>query len=100
MDAATLILVIAAVCIAFWTGSRWRHNRRTWADHRKARTDEKRLRKLRWLTFRAVTLALFVTTIYFCLTGTITLHIGGHDKTVPAEVRSPATPSPSPHKSR
>jgi ABC-type dipeptide/oligopeptide/nickel transport system permease component len=71
MGPATLILVIFAVLIAFWAGSRWRHNRRTWADHKLTVGGVKSLRKLRWVTLKAALVALVATLLYLVGTGAI-----------------------------
>ncbi len=97
MNAATLILVIAASFIAFWTGSRWRYNKLAWADHRVARAKERTLRKLRWITLRTAIVAIVVLAIWLIGIGAITLPIRtGH--TVPAG-NVHTRPSPQPDKS-
>jgi ABC-type Fe3+ transport system permease subunit len=99
MTGATLILVLAGVIIAFWAGGRWRRNAKTWADHRTAKAARNTLKKTRWVTFRAVTIALFVLVVYLFATGAISLHLGSNHDAVPAQVGNPTTPSPTAHRS-
>jgi ABC-type Fe3+ transport system permease subunit len=71
MGSATILVVLIAVIVAFWAGSRWRHNTRTWSDYRGAKAGMKSLRKLRWLTLKAALLAVAVTVVYLVGTGAI-----------------------------
>jgi heme/copper-type cytochrome/quinol oxidase subunit 2 len=89
MQPATLVLVIAGAVLAFLAGSAWRHNRRTWADHRGAKAGEKALRKLRWFTLKAALAAGAATLLYLVATGSVAIH-GSHQ--VPAR---DGTPSPT-----
>jgi hypothetical protein len=90
----SLVLIILGVVLAFWAGSRWRHHTRTWADHKGAVAGEKKLRKLRWVTLRAALIALVATFAYLLANGTVAVH-GVRDGQVPADLRSPASPSAS-----
>jgi ABC-type Fe3+ transport system permease subunit len=80
MGPATVVLVIIAVVIAFWAGDRWRHNKRTWADHKLTSDGLKSLRKLRWVTFKAAVAAIVATLLYLAATGAISFagrnHVG------------------------
>ena len=102
MTAATFILVIAGVYLAFRAGGRWRHNKLAWADAKATKIKWQLLKKLRWATLRASALAAVVLVVYLFFSGMISLHIG-HDDTVPAEVGHSTTPTPhksaTPHKS-
>jgi ABC-type Fe3+ transport system permease subunit len=71
MTSATLILVLFATGLAFWTGSRWRHNARTWSDTRAAKTGWKKMKKTRWVTLKAVGIASAATFVYLLGTGVI-----------------------------
>jgi hypothetical protein len=71
MGSTTVILVAIAGVIAFWAGSRWRHNARTWADTRGAKTGWKTLKKTRWLTLKAAVIAVAAAVIYLVGTGAI-----------------------------
>jgi hypothetical protein len=101
MDDATLVLVIAAVAIAFWAGSRWRHNKRTWSDYQVAKSATKTLQKKRWVTFKAALLAIAATMVYLFATGAITLGAAdGRGGATPANMKHPSpSPSHSPERS-
>ncbi|HEY1484513.1 MAG TPA: hypothetical protein VGF84_00335 [Micromonosporaceae bacterium] len=71
MGAATEVLVVIAAVIAFWAGSRWRHNARTWADHKATADGLKALAKLRWVTLKAALVAVVATIAYLVATGAI-----------------------------
>jgi hypothetical protein len=96
MTAATFILVIAGVYLAFRAGGRWRHNKLAWADAKATKVKWQVLKKFRWVTLRASLVAALVLVIYLFVSGAISLHIG-HDDAVPAQVGH--TTKPSPHKS-
>jgi ABC-type Fe3+ transport system permease subunit len=89
------VLLVFAVGIAFWAGSHWRHNRRTWSDHRKARADERTLRRRRWLTLRLAFVACAFLLIYLIVTGRLFIGITP-DPAVPNQVGVPShVPAPS-----
>jgi cell division septal protein FtsQ len=92
MNAATFIFVIAAIYLAFRAGSSWRHNSRTWTDHRKAKADAKKFRELRWVTAKVAVVSAFVLAIYLIVMGAITLPISKSDKTVPASINQSTSP--------
>jgi len=92
MGSTTLVLVIIAIVVAFWTGSRWRHHARTWADHKGAKVATKDLRKLRWVTLKGALVAIGVTFLVLLGTGAITV-------ASPDAGHKPATVTPSVHKS-
>ncbi|MBO0868360.1 MAG: hypothetical protein J2P15_07315 [Micromonosporaceae bacterium] len=83
------VLLVIAAGIAFWAGSHWRHNRRTWSDHRKARADERALRTRRWLTLRVAVGAGALILLYLLVTGAFAA--GGIDRpVVPSKVDAPS----------
>jgi len=95
MGPVTLLLVLIGVVIAFWAGSRWRHHRRTWSDHRSTRALEKTMRKTRWVTFRAALVAVAATFVYLLGTGSISFaHRPAHQSRPGTGTRS-AHPYPS-----
>jgi hypothetical protein len=97
MGTVTFILMLLAVYLAFRAGSRWRHHTRTWSDHKVAAATEKRLRKLRWVTFTAAVGAALIVFIYLTVTGTTLDAL--YRKAIPAKKATPAssaTPSAKP----
>ena len=95
MNPGTLLLIIFAVIIAFWAGSRWRHHTRTWKDHKGAVAGEKTLRALRWVTLRAAAVAASIVLLYLIATGAVSF-AGFGGKAKPAGVHN-ASPTPSAH---
>ena len=71
----TLGLVILGAVIAFAAGSRWRHNKRTWADHRLARTSKATYGRLRWTTLTVA--AGFIVLLAAYLIGLARMAVGG-----------------------
>jgi hypothetical protein len=96
MNPGTLLLIIFAVIIAFWAGSRWRHHTRTWKDHKGAVAGEKSLRALRWVTLRAAAVAAAAVLFYLLATGAVSF-AGLDGKAKPAAVHD-ASPTPGAHK--
>jgi hypothetical protein len=91
----TVWIVFGTVVIAFWAGSRWRHNTRTWADHREAHGKANDLRVLRWVAFRAMAVAIIALAIW----------VVGVARTLPLKPHQPVpatanhtTPPPQRHK--
>jgi ABC-type Fe3+ transport system permease subunit len=64
MSPVGLVLLFVGAIIAFWAGSRSRHNSRTWSDHKATRAAEQTLRKRRWATLGAALLAIFVLVLF------------------------------------
>ena len=92
MSPATVFLAIVAAVIAFWAGSRWRHNKRTWADHKLTAEGLRSLRKLRWVTLKAAVAAIVATLLYLAATGAISF--ASLDRsTAPSHAPSSARPS-------
>jgi hypothetical protein len=95
MTAATLILVIIGIYVAFRAGARWRHNKIAWSDTRVAKGKWQAAKKFRWVTLRAAGLAAAVLVLYLAASGALSLHLGRHDgDAVPADVGHTSTPSP------
>jgi hypothetical protein len=89
MNSATLFLMIFAAVLAFWAGSRWRHNARTWTDTKAAKVGWKTMKKTRWITLKAALIAALATIVYLVGTGAISL----------ANVKAPARPHSTPNSS-
>lgn len=108
MDLARYFLIVAGVVIAFRAGYAWRHHKRTWADHKIARTGEKKLRKLRWKTLFDGILAVAGIVGFLVIIAWGTHLAGQTTKATPASVtQTPAhrathapTPTPTGHKTR
>ena len=92
MNSATLFFIGIAVAVAFWAGSRWRHNTRTWADTRGAKVGWKTLKKTRWVTLKATVIAVLATVAYLIGTGAISLA----NVKLPAPHTTPSKPAPTP----
>jgi hypothetical protein len=88
-----LVLLLIGVFIAFWAGDKWRHYRRSWADHRAAKKAMKDANAVRWLAFRAAWFALAVTLLYLVASGTISFNVIPADR-VPAQLGTPSGPPP------
>ncbi|HZC27879.1 MAG TPA: hypothetical protein VE287_12700 [Actinopolymorphaceae bacterium] len=71
----TLGLVIIGVVIAFAAGSRWRHSRRTWADHKLARSSKSTYGRLRWTSLTVA--AGFIIILAAYLIGLARMAVGG-----------------------
>jgi len=83
MISFTIVTHLLTAAIGFWAGSRWRHNTRTWSDHRQTVAMAKALAKRRWKTLLAAVTALLV--LAACLAANGLLAAG-----------EPDTPRPSP----
>jgi hypothetical protein len=59
-----VVVSLVAVYLAFRAGSRWRHHRRTWSDHKAAKVATKKLGKTRWGVLRVALLAVLALLIY------------------------------------
>jgi hypothetical protein len=70
-----LVLLIIGAFIAFWAGDKWRHYRRSWADHRAARDVARKANVVRWVAFRAAWVAVVVTLLYLVASGTVSLNV-------------------------
>lgn len=86
-----LILLVIGAFIAFWAGDKWRHYRRSWADHKAAREAAKNANAARWLAFQAAWVAVFLTLLYLVASGTISFDVTPA-RQVPAEIGTPSGP--------
>lgn len=89
MGPATFVMVVGAVIVAFWTGSRWRHHRRSRSDYRTLAANAGKGLAVRKAAFKAVIPALLATALYVVVTAKVSL--SAQDKK--------QTPRPSPHPS-
>jgi hypothetical protein len=94
VESVTAVLVLIGAAIAFVAGARWQHTKRTWADHRLARTGERNFRKMRWTTsWAAAVVAVFLVAY---LLGVVNLAVNGEDdgsakpRSTPTSTQTPA----------
>jgi hypothetical protein len=59
-----VVVSLVAVFLAFRAGSRWRHHRRTWSDHRVAKAATKKLGKTRWSVLKVALIAVLALLLY------------------------------------
>lgn len=86
-----LVLLVIGVFIAFWAGDKWRHYRRSWADHRAARDAVKKANAVRWLAFQVAWVAVAVTVLYLLVSGVVSLDVTPAGQ-VPAKITTPSGP--------
>lgn len=89
MGPATFVMVVGAVIVAFWAGSRWRHHRRSRSDYRTMSANAGKALVIRRAALKAVIPALLATALYVVVTAKVSM--SAQDKK--------QTPSPSPHPS-
>ncbi len=89
MGPTTFVMVMGAVIVAFWAGSRWRHHRRSRSDYRTMSANAGKALTVRKTALKAVIPALMATALYVFVTAKLSL--SAQDKK--------QTPAPSPHPS-
>jgi len=87
-----LVLLIIGVFIAFWAGGKWRHYRRSVADHRAAREVARKANAVRWLAFQAAWVAVAITLLYLVASGAISATVIPSGQ-VPAQFETPGRSS-------
>lgn len=59
-----VVVSLVAMYLAFRAGSRWRHHRRTWTDHKAAKVATRKLGRTRWGVLRIALLAVLALVLY------------------------------------
>lgn len=78
--------------MAFWAGDKWRHYRRSVADHRAAREVARKANAVRWLAFQAAWVAVAITLLYLVASGAISATVIPTGQ-VPAQLETPGGPT-------